>query len=68
MIGYRKLALTVLCFTTSVILLALGTITADNFVSLNQVVIPAFLGTNVAEHFMERRGYRDERQGSSTED
>jgi purine-cytosine permease-like protein len=55
MIGYRKLGLTVLCFGTSVVLLAIGLITADNFVNLNQVIIPAFLGTNVAEHFMERR-------------
>lgn len=50
--GYRKVLVTLIVFTTSVILLLLTKITADQWVDLNKFVIPAFLAANIAERWM----------------
>lgn len=52
--GLRKFILTLLVFLVSLGLLLWQKITADHFVSLNQVIIPAFIGANLIERYLSR--------------
>jgi len=52
--GLRKFLVTLVVFGVSCALLWLGKITSDNWVSLNQIVIPTFIGANLVERWMKR--------------
>lgn len=55
-VGFRKFSLTLLVFTVSVLLLLKGKITSDNWVSLNQIIIPAFLAVNIVSKMIGTKG------------
>lgn len=55
LIGYRKTLLTILVFGASVGLLLGGVLTPELFVQLNQIIVPAFLASNVVEHMMDKK-------------
>ncbi len=55
-LGWRKFLFTALVVMTSAILLIYGKITSDNFVSLNQIIVPAFLGANLLERWKQTDG------------
>lgn len=51
LVGSRKLLITVVTFATSVILLLFHVINADQWVTLNKFIIPAFLAANLISKF-----------------
>lgn len=53
LIGYRKLLFAAFAFTTSMVLLLLEKLTADQFVALQQWVIPSFMASSIAEKYLD---------------
>lgn len=52
-IGLRKWSIMAGILGISVALLVTGYITGSDFVDLHKVCVPAFMGTNVAEHLIK---------------
>lgn len=64
LLGWRKFIFTALVVLISVILLLYGKLTGDQFVSLNQIVVPAFLTSNLIE-WVQRRKERNGQPSNS---
>ena len=55
LLGYRKVAITLIVFFSSLGLLLSGAVSPENFIELNKFVIPAFLASNLVETWMNKR-------------
>jgi len=53
--GFRKTLVIAFAFISSCILLAVGLLNGDQFVSINQVIMPAYFAANLGEHYMHRK-------------
>jgi hypothetical protein len=53
LIGYRKLIFAAFAFISSMVLMLCGKMTADQFVALQQWVIPSFMASSIAEKYLD---------------
>ncbi len=59
LLGWRKFIFTALVVLASVILLICGILNGDQFVNLNQIIVPAFIAGNLVETWTKRKATND---------